>query len=109
MNHWQMLLTIFGMAFITLLTRAAFSLPERELPLPGWLREALRHAPLAALVAVVFPEIVLADGHGLTTWREPRLFAAAAGAAWYFWQRSLLGTIVVGSAVMLALKLGLHW
>ena len=35
--------------------------------------------------------------------------ALDAGAAWYFWQRGILGTIVSGTATMLVLRLGLGW
>ena len=38
-------IAIIGLALLTLLTRAFFLLPERELPLPGWLQQGLRYAP----------------------------------------------------------------
>ena len=66
----------------------------------------LRYAPLAALAAVVVPEIVMTQGELIATWQDARLFAVAAASAWYFWRRGILGTIVSGSAVMLALRLG---
>jgi branched-subunit amino acid transport protein len=109
MNTTEALLTIAGLALITLLTRGFFILPSRELPIPPRLRMALRYAPVAALTAVVVPEVVLTQGRLITTWQDPRLFAAAAGAAWYFWRRGILGTIVTGTAVLLALRLGLGW
>jgi branched-subunit amino acid transport protein len=102
-------LAIAGLALITLLTRGFFLIPEREVPIPHWLREALRYAPLAALVAVVAPEIVLTQGQLITTWQDARLFAAAAGALWYWRRRGILGTIVCGTVVLLALRLGLGW
>jgi branched-subunit amino acid transport protein len=103
------LLAILGLTAITVLTRGFLLLPEREVPIPPWLREALRHAPLAALVAVVAPEIVLTQGHLIHSWQHARLFAAAASALWFWRQRSILGTILVGSAVLLTLHLGLGW
>ena len=109
MSPWWTALAIVGLTAITVLSRGFFLLPERELPIPAWLREALRHAPLAALVAVVVPEIVLTQGQIVHTWRDPRLFAAAAGALWYWRQRGILGTILCGTAVLLALRLGLGW
>jgi branched-subunit amino acid transport protein len=109
MNAWEAAGTILGLVVITVLTRGFFLIPEREVPIPTWLREALRYAPLAALVAVVVPEIVLTQGQLIQTWRDPRLFAAAAGGLWFWWQRGILGTIVCGTAVLLILKLGLGW
>ena len=109
MNGTETLVTILGMAAITLLTRGFFLLPEREVPLPGWLRQGLRYAPLAAMAAVVVPEVVTTQGHLIDTWRDARPYAALAGAGWYFWRRGILGTIVVGTAVMAALRLGMGW
>lgn len=102
-------IAILGLTALTVLTRAFFLLPEREWPIPAWLREALRHAPLAALIAVTVPDIVLTDGHLIHTWRDARLYATAAGALWYWRRRGILGTIVCGTAVLLALRLGLGW
>ena len=109
MNTWQTLVTIAGMALITLVTRAFFLFPEREIPLPGWLRQGLRYAPLAAMAAVVIPELVMSNGQLIGTWKDARLFGAAVGAGWYFWRRGILGTIVSGTAVMLILRLAMGW
>ena len=101
--------TIVGLALLTVLTRAFFLLPERDLPLPDWLQQGLRYAPLAALVAVVAPEVVLTQGQLIGTWQDARLPAVAVASAYYFWRRGILGTIVSGTAVLLALKLGFGW
>jgi branched-subunit amino acid transport protein len=98
------LVAIVGLALITLLTRSFFLLPEREVPIPGWLREALRFAPLAALVAVIAPQVLLTEGRLVLDWRDGRLLAAAAGAAWFAWRRDILGTIVAGSLVLFAVR-----
>jgi branched-subunit amino acid transport protein len=94
---------------IALLCRAAFLLPQDELPMPRWLREGLRYAPTAALAAVVAPELVMTQGHLIETWRDARVFGGLAGLAFYAWRGSLLGTIVCGTGVMLALRFGLGW
>ena len=109
MNDLRTVITIVGLAAVTVLTRAFFVMPEREIPLPGWLRQGLRYAPLAALAAVVVPELLLTDGHLIGTWKDARLYGSAAGAAWFFWRRSILGTIVAGTATMVALRLSLGW
>ncbi len=109
MSTAETLLTIAGMVLVTLLTRGFFILPSRELPLPTWLREGLRYAPIGALVAVVAPDLLMSQGHLITTWQDARLFGAAAATAWYIWRRGMLGTIVVGTGAMLILRLGLGW
>jgi branched-subunit amino acid transport protein len=109
-NFWQAFFTICGMALVTIVTRSFFLIPDRELPMPGWVKRGLRYAPLAAIAAIVAPELVLNDqGQLIATWRDARLFAAAAGTAYFFWRRGILGTIVSGTAVMLALRIGLGW
>lgn len=109
MSTAEALIAIAGLAAITLLTRGFFILPDRELPIPGWLREGLRYAPIGALVAVMAPDILMAHGELVRTWRDPRLFGAAAAVAWFAWRRDMLGTIVAGTGTMLALRQGLGW
>lgn len=109
MGTIEALITIVGLALISLLTRGFFILPSREVPIPHWLRQGLRYAPVAALTAVVVPEVIMSQGRLITTWQDARLFAAAAGAAWFFWRRGILGTIVAGTTVLLTLRLGLGW
>ena len=77
--------------------------------MPQWLREGLRYAPIAALAAVVAPELVMTQGHLVDTWRDARIFGALAGLAFYAWKHSLFGTIVCGTGVMLALRFGAGW
>ena len=109
MSVWEAFFTILGMAVVTVVTGAFFLFPRREVPLPAWLQRGLRYAPLAAMAAITLPEIVMSQGHLVSTLREPRLWAALVASAYFFWRRGILGTIVSGTAVMLALRLGLGW
>jgi branched-subunit amino acid transport protein len=109
MSGWPAFATIVGLAAITLVTRSFFLLSERELVLPGWVRRGLRYAPLAALAAVLVPEIVMTHGHLIDTWKDARLYAVAASTAYFFWRRGMLGTILSGMAVLVPLKLVLGW
>ena len=109
MSFFEGVIAILGLAVITLVTRAFFLFPERELPLPGWLEQGLRYAPLAALVAVVAPEIVMTQGRLISTWMDARLPAVLAATAYFYWRRDILGTILAGTAVLLVFKLGLGW
>ena len=109
MAAWYAVLGIVGLAVVTVLTRGFFLLSERELTLPPWAMQGLRYAPLAALVAVIAPEIVLTDGALIATWADARIYAVLVGTAYFWWRRGILGTIVSGTAVLLALKIGLGW
>ena len=109
MSTPEALLTIAGLAAITLVTRTFFLWSDRELALPGWVRRGLRYAPLAALAAVLVPEIVMSQGHLIDTWKDARLYAVAASTAYFFRRRDILGTILTGMAVLVPLKLLLGW
>lgn len=104
---------ILGLAAVTVITRSFFFISSKPWSLPYWAQRGLQYAPIAALSAVIVPEIVMTQGHLVQTLQDARLFAVAAGAAWYFWRRrstwAMLGTIVVGMAVYLPLRLGLGW
>lgn len=103
------LLTILALAVVTVVTRGFFFMSERTWTLPRWAQRGLQYAPIAALSAVVMPEILMSQGHLVATWQDARLFAALAGALWFFWRRGVLGTIVCGMAVYLPLHIGLGW
>src|SRR5258708_439236 len=79
-------LACVGLAAITLFTRAFFLIPEREVPLPQWLKRGLKYAPLAALAAVIAPEIVMTNGRLISTVVDARLPALAC-AVMYFLDR----------------------
>ena len=109
MSIGEGVVAIVGLALITLVTRGFFLFAERELPMPGWLMQGLRYAPLAALVAVVAPEIVMTQGRLIDTWMDARLPAVLAATAYFVWRRDILGTIITGTAVMIVLKLAFGW
>lgn len=109
MSTADALITILGLAAITVVTRAFFLFSSRELVLPQWVQRGLRYAPLAALTAVVAPEVLMSQGQFIDTWRDARIYGALAAAAWFFWRRGILGTILSGMAVFLGLKFGLGW
>lgn len=109
MSGFETFITIVGLTAITVVTRSFFLMSERELVLPAWVQRGLRYAPLAALAAVVVPEIVMSQGQLINTWQDARLYAAAASTAYFFWRGGILGTIVSGMAVLVPLKLWLGW
>ncbi len=100
---------IVGLACVTVVARSFFFISSRPWPLPRWAERGLQYAPIAALSAVVLPEIMTTQGQFIATWQDARLFGAAAGAAAFFWRRDVLATSAAGMAVYLPLHLGLGW
>jgi branched-subunit amino acid transport protein len=109
MPHWYVAFAIGGLAVVTVVTRGFFLFFDREIELPPWAIQGLRFAPIAALVAVISPEIVMSGGGLLSTWADARIYAVIVGTAYFWWRRGILGMIVSGTAVLLALKIGLGW
>ena len=109
MGAFEGVIAVLGLTVLTITTRGAFFLLKRELPIPNWLQQGLRYAPLAALAAVVLPEVLLTRGQLISHWQDARIFAVLAGVAYFSWRRDILGTIVTGMAVLLPLRLGLGW
>ena len=100
---------IAGLACVTVVARSFFFISSKPWSLPHWAQRGLQYAPIAALSAVVLPEIVMVQGQLTATWMDARIFGALAGAAAYWWRRDVLATIVLGMAVYLPLHLGLGW
>lgn len=111
-NAWT-LLTIVALASVSVLSRSLFFISKKDWVLPLWVQRGLQYAPIAALSAVIVPEIVMTQGMPIDTLQDARLYAAAAGVAYFFWRKGagqvVLGTIVVGMAVYLPLHVGLGW
>ena len=104
---------IIGLALVTVVTRCFFFMSRQAWHLPHWAQRGLQYAPIAALAAVVAPEVLMTQGHLIGGWQDARIFAAVAGAGYYVWSKgqgqAVLGTIVAGMLVYLPLHLGLGW
>ena len=107
-DFWTVV-TIIGLALVTVITRSFFFFTTKPWQLPGWAERGLHYAPIAALAAVIVPEIVMTQGELISTVKDARLYAIAAGSLWFYWRKGVLGTIVVGMAVYLPLHIGLNW
>ena len=108
--------TLLAIALLTLntvITRCFFFLSSKRWSLPGWAARSLNYAPIAALAAVIAPEVVMSQGQLISTWQDARLCAALVGAAYFLTHRhhrqAVLGTMVVGMMVYLPLHIGLGW
>ncbi len=109
MTDWWTMGVIAGLSCVTVVARSFFFIASKPWSLPHWAQRGLQYAPIAALSAVVVPEVVMSQGQLVATWQDARLFAAAAGAAAYYWRRDVLVTIVAGMLVYLPLHIGLGW
>jgi branched-subunit amino acid transport protein len=106
-------LTIVLMAGITVITRSFFFISDAPWTPPSWAQRGMQYAPIAALAAVVLPEILMTRGIFIQSLADARIYGAIAGAAYFFWRRgsgqAVLGTIVVGMLVYMPLHVGLQW
>ena len=102
-------LAILGLAAVTVAARGFFLFPRRAWSVPAWLHRSLQLAPLAALVAVLAPEIFMTHGELIGTWRDARLGGALGATLFYVWRPGVLGPLLAGLAVYLPLRLALGW
>ena len=104
---------IVGMALVTLVTRCFFLMSNQAWHLPHWVQRGLQYAPIAALAAVVVPEVLMTQGQLISHWQDARIYATLMGVAYFFWKKgqgqAVLGTIVSGMLVYLPLHLGWGW
>lgn len=91
------------MLLCALLTRAGYMLVGSYLPLPSGLRRALRYAPVAALTAIIVPDM-LPWKAGVGPVFDYKLLAGVAGTLVFLrWRNSVL-LIVAGMAVLWLLR-----
>ena len=109
MTTGEGVVAVLGLAVVTVVARGFFLFPRRAWAVPGWLQRSLQLAPLAALVAVLAPEIFMSNGHLVETWRDARLPAALAATLWYARRPGVLGPLLIGLAVYLPARLLLGW
>lgn len=103
------LITIAGLTLVTIITRCFFLISSKPWQLPNWVNRGLLYAPIAALAAVIVPEILMTNGQLLSTWQDAKLWSGVVATGVYFWRRSVLITMSFGMLVYLPLRLGLGW
>jgi branched-subunit amino acid transport protein len=102
MNLW---LAMLAAGLATFLIRYSFIGAAGRVGAPPWFQRMLRFVPIAALTALIWPDLLLEAGGLQVDLANPRLLAGliAAAVAWY--TRSVFLTIAVGMLVLW----GLQW
>lgn len=98
---------IVGLALVTVVTRGFFLFSSKAWGLPHWAQRGLQYAPIAAMAAVVAPEILMVQGRIEAPWADARVYGALVGAVAYYWRRDVFTTIVTGMLVYLPLRVWL--
>jgi len=98
------LLTLIGMALVTIVPRVLPLLLLSTRKLPVWLRTWLEYIPVAVLAAMLFPSLLTVNGaihvspDNLFLWVSIPCFVVA-------WRtRSLLGTVGTGLIIVVAAR-----
>ncbi len=107
--NWHTVVIVLGLTVVTVVARGFFLFSNRTWSMPHWAQRGLQYAPIAALAAVVVPEVVMVNGQLMETFKDARVYAATVGAVVYFWRKDVLFTIVAGMAVYMPLHIGLGW
>jgi branched-subunit amino acid transport protein len=104
MNAVALWASIVVIGAITFTYRWSFVFLFERLAIPDWLRNALRFVPIAALTAIILPELLIARGALNTDLLNTRLLAGLIAAAVAWRTRNVLLTIVIGMASLWALE-----
>lgn len=102
-------LAILGMACMTVMTRAFFLFANARFKLPAWLERALVFAPIAALSAVIAPEVLMSNHQLVASLWNAKLLACIGCTLYFYIKRhqnpSVLKIIVIGLCIYLPLHI----
>jgi branched-subunit amino acid transport protein len=101
MNLW---LVVIVAGVLTFLIRLSFISLPANWEMPHWAQRALSFVPPAVMTAIVFPELLVRDGHLAANLDNHRLIAGAIAimVAWQF--KRIMPTIVAGMAALWLLQ-----
>jgi branched-subunit amino acid transport protein len=96
-----------GMGLVTLGTRSFFMFWGDRVRMPELILRSIRYAPLAAIVAILAPEILMPVGATQISqfnWATPQIWAGLAAFVVFSWLRTMLPTLIIGMLVYSALR-----
>jgi branched-subunit amino acid transport protein len=100
-------LLILGMSLVTAWTRSFFLILGERVKVAAWVLEAIRFAPLAAMIAILAPEIFLpASASSVSEFnlRLPNIWGGIAAIIAFYLTKKMLSTLVIGMAVFTAAR-----
>lgn len=103
----EITILLVGMGLVTLGTRGFFMFLGDRVRMPEIILRAIRYAPLAAIVAILAPEILMPTGATEITqfdWASPQIWAGLAAFVTFTWRRTMLPTLITGMLVYSALR-----
>jgi len=104
LSNLEIWLVIIGLTLVTILMRSSFLMLGDHIPLPERLQHGLRYAPVCALIALVTPELFLAQGAFDLSITNPKLAAGLAAAAITLTTRSMIAAMAIGMLTFTALR-----
>ena len=97
MSLW---LSFIACSLLTFLLRLSFIALEGRYQPPAWFIDLLPFVPVAALTALVAPDLLLVSGQIQIGWDNPRFWAGLVAIAVAFWRKNILLTIGAGFAAL---------
>ena len=98
---------IVGMGLVTLGTRGFFMFWGDRVRMPDLILRSIRYAPLAAIVAILAPEILMPAGATQISqfnWALPQIWAGLAAFVTFTCLRTMLPTLIIGMLVYSVLR-----
>lgn len=105
MSDLTIWIIIVGLTCVTVATRSAFLVLGERFALPERVQHGLRYAPACALIALIAPELALANGSLALSFANPKLVAGLAAGAIMLLTRSMIAAMGVGMLAFTALRL----
>lgn len=97
-------LTLIAIGVITFAYRFSFIFFLERIRLPLWVDRPLRFVPVAALTAIIVPELLVPSGQLDLSWQNERLLAGALAALVAWRTHNVLLTIGLGMLCLYSLQ-----
>jgi len=98
---------IAGMTCVSICARSFFLVFGERFKVADWILEAIRFAPLAAMVAILAPELFLPSGASSVAQfnlKLPNIWGGLAAMVAFYFTKKMIPTLIVGMMVYTAAK-----